>query len=267
MKMYHARGSYSASDLYPVQYGEEQCEGGHSFGPAIRNFYIIHYVYKGSGTLKIENKIYKIHEKQFFIIYPHCNAYYEADKDNPWEYGWLEFDGTASIGLVNEAGFSHDHHVMDDNGSVGEVLKSIIDCGMCRYSKLMSRVWSFFEATAENNMLRAAEQDNVKLYITDAESYIISRIHGNVTVNEVASYLNIDRSYLSRIFKQEKGMSPKQYIMAMKMEMAAESLKKANSSVKAAAAGIGYTAQQDFSKAFRKKYGMSPSEWRKKNRQ
>lgn len=264
MKLYHAQGAYVSADLYPTQYGEDYCSSQYHFGPAIRNFYLIHYVYSGCGTLKTENKSYKIHAGQFFIIYPHENAYYEADKDDPWHYGWLEFDGTAAKRLAEEAGFSHENHVLDDNASVGETLKVLVDCGWCRYSKLMSHVWNFFAQTAENNLANK-DDTGAKLYIADAESYIMSRIHGSVNVSEMAQFLNIDRSHLSRIFKQEKGLSPKQYIMSVKMDIAAQTLKKSDSTVKDTAVSVGYASQQEFSKAFKRRFGLSPSEWKKQN--
>ena len=42
-------------DLCLYQYGKEQCDPGHSFGPATRNHYLFHYVLSGTGTLMADN--------------------------------------------------------------------------------------------------------------------------------------------------------------------------------------------------------------------
>ena len=42
-------------DLGMYQYGYEQCEPGHSFGPVTRNHYLFHYVISGTGTLMADN--------------------------------------------------------------------------------------------------------------------------------------------------------------------------------------------------------------------
>lgn len=264
MKLYHARGAYVASDLYPTQYGSEDCSSGYSFGPAIRNFHLIHYVYSGKGKLYTENKTYEINAGQFFIIYPHQNSYYAADTKDPWFYGWLEFDGRLAERLVSNAGFTHENHVLNDIGNVGKSLKKLIDTGWCEYSELMSMVWAFFAEMTKNNE-KYNPSEHLKDYISETENYIMSRIHAPVSVSEIANYLNIDRSHLSRIFKKEKGISPKQYISALKLDIAAQNLKKSEITVKEAALSIGYTNQAEFSKAFKKRFGILPSEWRKCN--
>lgn len=264
MNLYHARGSYIASDLYPTQYGNENCSPGYSFGPAIRNFHLIHYVYSGKGRLYTEHKTYEISAGQFFIIYPHQNSYYEADIKNPWFYGWLEFDGSLSERLASDAGFTHENHVLDDKGKVGDLLKSLTDKGWCEYSELMSMVWAFFAEMTKNNE-KYNSSEHLKDYISETENYIMSHIHAPISVSEIADYLNIDRSHLSRTFKKEKGVSPKQFISALKLDMAAQNLKKSGVLIKEAADSVGYVNQTEFSKAFQKRFGVLPSVWKKRN--
>ena len=92
-------------DLGLYQYGWEQCEPLHSFGPASRNHYLFHYVLTGSGILrannaKKENITYHVKSNQGFMIFPHQICTYVADQSIPWEYVWLEFDGCISADAV-----------------------------------------------------------------------------------------------------------------------------------------------------------------------
>lgn len=62
-------------DLCMYQFGHEQCEPGHSFGPATRNHYLFHYVLSGTGTLMADNakgitQTYNIKSGQGFLIFP-----------------------------------------------------------------------------------------------------------------------------------------------------------------------------------------------------
>ena len=66
-------------DLCMYQFGYEQCDPGHSFGPATRNHYLFHYILVKSG--------------QGFMIFPGQINTYIADEQLPWEYMWIEFDG------------------------------------------------------------------------------------------------------------------------------------------------------------------------------
>ena len=85
-------------DLCMYQFGYEQCDPGHSFGPATRNHYLFHYILSGTGTLMADNakgetQTYSIKSGQGFIIFPGQINTYIADKQLPWEYMWIEFDG------------------------------------------------------------------------------------------------------------------------------------------------------------------------------
>ncbi len=98
-------------DLGLYQFGWEQCDPAHSFGPAVRNHYLFHYVLSGTGTLYAENSKkesieYHIRSEQGFMIFPEQICTYVADSSLPWEYVWLEFDGLKAKELLDTAGFS-----------------------------------------------------------------------------------------------------------------------------------------------------------------
>ena len=95
---FHIFPSENFIDLGMYQYGYEQCDPGHSFGPATRNHYLFHYVLSGTGTLmadnaKVETQTYSIKSGQGFLIFPGQITTYYADLRLPWEYVWIEFDG------------------------------------------------------------------------------------------------------------------------------------------------------------------------------
>ena len=73
--------------------GYETCIPGHSYGPAIRSGYMIHYILKGKGIYKTNGKIYQLSEGDAFLIKPDTLIYYEADHNHPWSYTWIGFQG------------------------------------------------------------------------------------------------------------------------------------------------------------------------------
>ena len=92
-------------DLGLYQFGKEQCEPAHSFGPASRNHYLFHFVISGTGTLMADNskgetKTYQIKSGQGFMIFPRQITTYVADQNLPWEYVWVEFDGLRAKEIV-----------------------------------------------------------------------------------------------------------------------------------------------------------------------
>ena len=85
-------------DLNMYQFGREDCEPSHMFGPAKRNHYLFHYIISGNGILYSDDErgntqTYKLHENQGFMIFPNQITTYVANDIHPWHYIWIEFDG------------------------------------------------------------------------------------------------------------------------------------------------------------------------------
>ena len=60
--------------------GYEKCSPAHSYGPAVRSGYLIHYILGGKGIYKTEGHLYHLSEGDAFLIRPNTLIYYEADK-------------------------------------------------------------------------------------------------------------------------------------------------------------------------------------------
>lgn len=71
------------SDLYLCFCGYEACQPFHSYGPAVRPNYVIHYIISGKGIFTIGNRTYRLTAGQGFFLMPNVRTYYEADADDP----------------------------------------------------------------------------------------------------------------------------------------------------------------------------------------
>ena len=95
------------SDLYLCFCGLAKCEPNHSFGPGIRDNYIIHYITKGKGKYYVNNACYELSQGQGFLVEPHLQVFYQADKDDPWQYLWIGFNGTKADRKSTRLNSSH----------------------------------------------------------------------------------------------------------------------------------------------------------------
>lgn len=75
--------------------GYAECEPLHSYGPATRPNYIIHYVMGGKGYYRLEEKKYLFQRTDIFNE-PESLTFYQADKEEPWTYLWVGFGGNRS---------------------------------------------------------------------------------------------------------------------------------------------------------------------------
>lgn len=263
---YYSDTNLIPTDLYPVQYGEEQCNPGHDFGPCIRNNHLIHYVYSGCGTLRICDREYHISAGQLFLIPARVSAYYRADSKNPWLYRWIEFNGSMAQKILNKIELSADSPVLtdDSNLAIGDALHKIVQGQELPFEALMGFFWGFISALTAHAP-EEEKENTAEGYIRQAERFIKNNLHKNITVQAVAEYIGIDRSYLCRLFNEYKNTGPKQYMEDLKMKQATQYLKLPVLTVTEVAMSLGYSDCHAFHKAFKKNFGCSPSAWREKS--
>ena len=116
-------------DLRLYQFGYEQCRPLYSFGPFVRNHYLFHYVLSGKGSLlsTTEDGLlhrYLLEEGEGFLIAPGFVNTYSADKEAPWKYVWLEFDGLRASEYLGQAGLESAHPIYRSrNGTLRDALR------------------------------------------------------------------------------------------------------------------------------------------------
>lgn len=254
-------------------YGMEECVPGHSFGPLIRVCYVMHMVTKGSGELCKNGIAYKIKPGDAFLIYPGEDYVYHASQDDPWHYMWIGFHGIQAEEMMRKAGFSPEHPVISVSNmdKLQKIMERMLKANDLTYVNDLQRMSALYELLAEliEHSDVTAEKESEKepierLYVRTAVNIIMNTYNQrNVKVAELAERIGISRSYLSTIFKKEMHMSPQEFMICYRMERAVSLLTRTNNSINAIAEEVGYNDALSFSKVFKKRYGVSPQEYRK----
>ena len=99
-------------ELYLAYCGREICEAGHTYGPAARKEYLLHYVISGKGTFTANGKTRELNAHDAFLIMPEETTVYRADLETPWSYIWVAFDGIRAYECLEHAGFSDSQRVI-----------------------------------------------------------------------------------------------------------------------------------------------------------
>ncbi len=265
-------------DLDLFQYGWEQCEPGHSYGPARRNNYLFHYVISGAGTLMADDKhgqtqVYHIKSGQGFLIFPGQVTTYIADIDHPWEYTWLEFDGLRVKEALNLTTLSMDNPVYHASSStlrasMVEEMSYIVSHSDRSSFHLIGHLYLFMDYFIESckrvSPVKSSRMSDY--YIKESVNYIERNFQNDISIEEIASVVGIDRSYFGKIFKKVMGQTPQEFLINYRMIKATELLKLTSLSIADIGNAVGYPNQLHFSKAFKKIYGVSPKMWRDKHK-
>jgi two-component system response regulator YesN len=91
---------------------------------------------------------------------------------------------------------------------------------------------------------------------------INERIQDPPTLAELASFSGLSRTYLSYIFKEVTGMRLQDYLIQVRLNKAKELLSQIDLKVKQIAYEVGFTDPNYFCRAFKKKMGLNPTNWR-----
>ena len=261
-------------DLSLFQCGREKCSPAHSFGPAARNHYLFHYVISGTGKLFAydkngETKEYSIKSMQGFMIFPDQITMYVADKDLPWEYVWVEFDGLRAKAVVETAGFSLDQPIYKARSKElrEEMMKEmnyIAENSSSSPFHLIGHLYLFLDyLTRSTEGIKVHHSSKLRdFYIHEALEFIEHNFQNDISVEDIADVCGLNRSYFGKIFKEAVGKSPQEFLLSYRMIKATELLKLTKLSIGDISSAVGYDNQLHFSRAFKSVYGVSPKKWR-----
>lgn len=265
-------------DLGLYQFGREACSPAHCFGPASRNHYLFHYVLSGTGKLLANDSKgitheYQIHSGQGFMIFPRQINTYIADERLPWEYTWIEFDGLRAREITEIAGLSPDHPVYHASSKeLRELMKNemlyITEHSAESPFHLIGHLYFFIDYLSRSaSTMKLSGSGKVRdFYIKEALNYIEQNFQNDISVEGIAQFCGLNRTYFGRIFRKAVGKSPQEFILSYRMAKAAELLKLTQLSIGDIGNAVGYVNQLHFSRAFKNVYGISPREWRNQNR-
>lgn len=115
-------------------------------------------------------------------------------------------------------------------------------------------------------MVRAVKENRNSDCVEQCKDYIAHHRTKKFSLNDVAEAVGKNPSYLSRVFSEQTGMTMQDYALNVRLEAAANILKYSNESVGGIAEYLSFPSQSYFGEKFKKKYGLTPADFRKKNK-
>ena len=97
-------------------------------------------------------------------------------------------------------------------------------------------------------------------------SYMKENYTGDLTLEEVAKVFDYSPNYLSRMFQKYAGITFKSYVQSIRLDYAVKDLDDGRYSITEVALKNGFSGSKALARAFRKKYGMLPSDYRENKR-
>lgn len=250
--------------------GIEQGIPGLGYNYEVLKNAVIHYVTKGYGTFKFNGKVYNLKQGDIFILLKGMQVEYVASIDDPWEYYWIGFSGSNANEYLNRTSITNSCVAnCEENSKIPQIILN-----MCEISKtynpsssddilLLKELYSLLYALIEEFPKPFEYKDKeLHTYIQDALNFINSNYMNSITVQEIADYVNLSRSYLYKMFIKNLGISPQRYLINLRMYKATLLLKGTKLPIGEVASRVGYSDSLLFSKTFSKHFSMSPLNYR-----
>ncbi|WP_105616047.1 AraC family transcriptional regulator [Vallitalea okinawensis] len=260
-------GEILKDELKVYHTGYQQCTRGYSFGPFVRDHYLIHFILSGKGLYKNGLNSYGLEAGQGFFIFPGERTFYKADEEDPWAYFWIGFHGGEAVDLIKKSGVSLESPIIHFDSKLLEVLETIMKLDN-RTIEQQLRIKGylqllFAELVRINGTERIVNKDHMaKVYVRQAIEFMSIHYVDPITIEDIANHLGIDRSYFSRLFKTHEGYSPKQYLIEYRIFKAKRLLEQQSLTVSDIARSVGYSDAYSLSKVFSRITGISPTKYR-----
>lgn len=247
--------------------GTSQTCPGHRYGPAVRGYYVVHYIVAGRGTFQVDGVTYHLHAGQGFLIQPHARSFYIADDQDPWQYVWLGFSGPHADQLVAAAGFTP----QEPTYQVTPVAAELSECvqGVLAHPRdtMADSLWRTGQLYQFFGRLAATAQRGTTAsignpYINSAVTYIRQHIDEHLTVTQLAASVGLNRSYFSDLFRTTIGVPPVRYIHDFRLTLACHYLEASDLPIQRIAGRCGYQRTEVLNHQFKRQYGLAPRDYR-----
>ena len=252
--------------LYPLSSGHFRYTGGYRNIRRSFDSFELFCVEEGSVELKNHSMTLTAHPGQLVLLdcySPH--SYYSKDG---WACYWLHFDGQVARAFYRRITEAYGSFLfsLDQYSPAFLHLKNIYEC--FRLSRPIDEAGISSQITSIlNSILRGAPQVKKDLpaqeSVASAVAYISEHFRYPLSLNDLAQHAAVCPFYFTRVFRQETGYTPHQYIINTRIANAKFLLRTTEDSVKDIAIQTGWNSESTFCSAFRKSTGLTPSVYRK----
>lgn len=230
------------------------------------NEYQILYITKGTGTFKTMDTEYIIKPGTIFVLFPNVPHWYLPSPEKGWIEHWVGFNGEIPALLQNRGFFTpanpifyigYDQNIIDLYNVIIEYAKEekygYQQMISSKILEIMTRVYVSANDDHENEKTKQFV-DKVKFILTES-------LYSVLDIKSVAAQLSISYKTMREIFKNYTGLTPYQYFLHLKINKAKELLTEEKYSVKEISYKLEFQNPYYFSRLFKKKTGVSPSQW------
>ena len=237
-----------------------------------RNITQIVCTLEGEGAFRYGNTVYPLPPGKGFMCTlgdPESAYFYPGHARKPWIFLWMDFSGSTAVRMIEELSLQYGHvfDIRPDSGLI-RYLKSFRN--QRRSIRFVSptegaRIVCDVLALLGENLERKDIDSPGNRLVQAARAAISENLDRSLNLGEIAARLKVSREHLTRIFRERTGITPQEFAAEERMQYAVRLLRDSFQSCEEIAEQTGYSGAVSFSRAFRRRFGYSPMQYRKRN--
>ncbi|MNO31175.1 HTH-type transcriptional activator Btr [compost metagenome] len=254
------------AQLWPVRAGRNVAKSHYQVGPKRIECYSLHFVLEGSVCFEFDGKRVELHSDDLFCLFPGRTYFYHAlAADKPLQMNWLALDGSRVKSLMELAGLTPERpfgravvtpQMRKLLGGTIEKLSNFERWNPTASLELQGSICHLLAGLIPETV--SAEITEPSGWIRECMEFMDLHVTEGITVQQVAAFAGVHRSYFSNVFASQIGVSPQKYMQRIRMEKAKRLVVETDASVTEIALSLGYPNLYTFTRAFKIYYKLPP---------
>jgi AraC family transcriptional regulator of arabinose operon len=245
-----------------------------TYRPRGRLDYQLLYIVSGKVTFYIDGKEEVVSPGHMVLYRPKEVQKYEYDGIDQTQVYWVHFTGSSVKQILRNYGISDDMKIFycGSNLHYQNLFRQMIQELQLRKEDfeellVMNLRQLFILIHRQVNTINMSQNSLIVEEIDRATIYFNEHYNQNIKVEDYAASRYMSTSWFIRNFKEYTGLTPMQYILAIRIANAETLLQYTQYNITEIALSIGYDNPLYFSRIFKKQKGLSPTEYRKRIRE
>ncbi len=230
--------------------------------------YVFEYIVSGKGMIESGNARHMVRGGDFVFQNKNCRLTYMADRRQPFEKMFIVLRGRL-VDKLTEAYMLNDNVVIIHDSGVNQEFSDMLR--LLELSRVKSETYREMAILVHRLLQRvcgmdAAESSPEAAGLTTAgllREYIDDNPGSINSLDDLASYVNLSRSQIIRVFRAEYGLTPMKYLMTVRIERAEYLMRMTPLSIQDIAVQLGFVDGRHFATAYKQIRSTTPSAYRK----
>jgi AraC-like DNA-binding protein len=195
-----------------------------------------------------------------------------SDAKSPWTLCWIAWRGFISENFerITENFKPCQLYFNPNNSTTLKLFSSFIHSNHshANVDKMIASFSEFVVSMYEKDIVPVGIQNHVSsgtnnIKYVEAAKKIMAEEYATITIKKLSERLFLNRRYFCEVFKSVSDISPQEYLINLRLQNSLLYLEADSMTLKQISAVCGYSSYNGYVEAFRKKFGMTPKEYRK----